>query len=61
MADKIDEYFHIDVKAVWLVNPKKREVFVYHGPTQLTRLTSADTLTEPQILPGFKVAVKEFF
>jgi Uma2 family endonuclease len=61
IEDKLDEYFAIDVRLVWLVNPQKREVFVYHTPTDVTRLSADEKLSGEDVLPEFEVAVAEFF
>ena len=61
IEDKLDEYFAIGVRLVWLVNPQKREIFIYHAPTDVTRLTAEATLSGEDVLPGFEVTVAEFF
>lgn len=61
IEDKLDEYFAIGVRLVWLVNPKKREVLVYHAPTDVARFTADDTLSGENVLPGFEAAVADFF
>jgi len=57
----LDEYFAIGVQVVWLANPKRQEVFVYHSPTEVKRFTTSETLLEGDILPGFEVSVVELF
>lgn len=61
IEDKLEEYFAIDVRLVWLVNPRKREVCVYRAPTDITKFTHDDTLSGGDVLPGFEVAVAELF
>lgn len=59
--DKLNEYFAIGVKLVWIANPKKQEVHVYRSLTDLEILTAQDTLSGGEVLPGFKVVVGELF
>lgn len=58
---KLDEYFQIGVEAVWIADPAKREVFVYHTITDVQRFSSTDSLSDEKILPGFNVPVEKLF
>lgn len=62
MARKVDEYFRTGVRLVWLVDPRKREVRVYDSPTApAVVLTAADVLGGGDVVPGFHLALGEWF
>ena len=61
IREKIREYFSIGVRVVLVLEPEQRVVTVYRSPTNLRELTTADTLTLEDILPGFSVLVAELF
>jgi Uma2 family endonuclease len=55
MQDKIDDYLTMGVKAVWVVNPKRRKAFLVDGGA----LLPAQELTVPGTT--IRVGVKEIF
>jgi Uma2 family endonuclease len=59
--EKLAEYFAIDVKMVWIVDPQLEQVHIYRSPEQMRLLRKQDTLTGEDILPGFSVALTEIF
>lgn len=59
--DKLNEYFDIGVQIIWVVNPKRHQIHVYHSLTKTEILDAEDTLTGGEILPGFSVSVAELF
>lgn len=61
IQEKLAEYFSIGVQLVWLIDPQLEQVHVYRSLDETTRLTAEDTLTAPNILPGFSVALTEIF
>jgi len=61
VADKLDEYFAIGVQTVWIVDPRRRQVFVYKSPTDVQRFNTDQKLSDVEILPGFEAAVSELF
>jgi len=61
MERKLKEYFLAGVLLVWFVNPKRRTVRVYTSPDAMTELTTTDTLTGGDVLPGFAVPVAKLF
>ncbi len=61
LMEKLDEYFSIGVKAVWVADPRTRQVYVYQSVTSVERFTEKDTLTGSDVLPGFSVPVAELF
>ena len=61
IEDKIDDYFEIKVRRVWIVEPKKRSVTVYQSRNQTVRLGPDDLLSDEEILPGFGLRVGDIF
>jgi Uma2 family endonuclease len=60
--EKVARYLNDGVKLIWVINPQTQTVNVYTlGSSQFTRLTAADTLDGGDILPEFKLAIKELF
>jgi Uma2 family endonuclease len=57
---KVRDYLEAGSKAVWLLYPDLRVVAVYtsHG---VMELFSGQVLEAPEILPGFRASVDEFF
>jgi Uma2 family endonuclease len=61
LTDKLDEYFAIGVKVIWVVDPRRKQVYVYRSVTDVQRLAVEETLTGGEALPGFSVPVAELF
>ena len=61
MERKLDEYFEAGVRLVWYVDPKARTVRVYTGRRDVRTLTTADELDGGDVLPGFRLAIAEWF
>lgn len=61
MARKVDEYFGAGVRLVWLVEPRKHEVRVYGSPAAPAVLTADDVLDGGDVVPGFRLALAEWF
>ena len=61
ITDKLEEYFAIGVKVVWVADPRKRYIYVYRSPAEVKRLTANDELSGGDVLPNFRVPVAEFF
>ena len=61
VTDKLEEYFVIGVKVVWVADPRKKYIYVYRSPTEMERLTANDDLADDEVLRGFRVPVAEFF
>jgi len=55
------EYFAAGTRLVWIVDPRAETVAVYTDPDTHTLLTSADTLTGGDVLPGFRLPVADLF
>lgn len=43
------------------VNPRKRSATVYRSLTDITVLTNSDVLDGGDIVPGFRLAIREIF
>lgn len=61
MSRKRQEYFAAGVQIVWLIDPEARTVEVYTAPEQSIRLDATQTLEGGTVLPGFALALQEFF
>lgn len=61
ILDKVDEYLNIGVDLVWIVDPKRKEVFSYHTLDKVTRYAMGDVLTASEILPNFELPIEELF
>ncbi|MBI4603391.1 MAG: Uma2 family endonuclease [Planctomycetes bacterium] len=61
MERKRSEYFSAGVRLVWMVDPEARTVAVYKGPDQVQTLTESEVLDGGDVLPGFRLAVRDIF
>lgn len=61
VMEKLEEYFAIGVLAVWIADPKRQQIYVYHSITEVDRFSVGDVLLDEKALPGFNVAVAELF
>jgi Uma2 family endonuclease len=66
MARKLKDYFEagvelVGVELVWYVDPPTRTVRVYHSPENAVTLTDADELDGETVLPGFCLAIGDWF
>jgi Uma2 family endonuclease len=62
MDRKLREYFEAGARLVWYIDPDPRTVAVYLGPEEPTAvLTEADVLDGGTVLPGFTLALREYF
>lgn len=59
--EKLAEYFAIDVKVVWVVDPKLLQVHSYQALDQIQIYKMGDTLTCEELLPGFHISVADLF
>jgi Uma2 family endonuclease len=58
MMEKVDEYLSQGVKLVWIVITKTREVLICSAQS---KYMVRDTLSAPELLPGFELPVKNIF
>jgi len=61
MERKRREYFAAGVRQVWMVEPIKRRIRVYKGPEEVVILDEGATLEVENLLPGFRLPVRELF
>jgi Uma2 family endonuclease len=61
MARKLDEYFALGVRLVWLVNPTVETVEVYTSRHQSLVLDKSAILDGGVVLPGFTLPIRTFF
>lgn len=60
MDDKLKEYFKAGVRLVWYVDPEKRTAEVYTSPTNVEQLDADGILDGRDVLPGFKLKIKDW-
>lgn len=61
MERKLGEYFEAGTKAVWYVYPKTRKIVAYTSPESFNELDENDTLDGGEVLPGFRLNLKDLF
>ena len=58
---KVIEWLNAGTKVVITLNPRKSLVRIYRSPTDIQKLTVADTLELPEIAPGWSIPVSKIF
>jgi Uma2 family endonuclease len=61
IARKLDEYFALGVRLVWLVNPELETVEVYTSRHQSLLLDKSAMLDGGVVLPGFTLPIRTLF
>lgn len=61
MKRKLKDYFAAGVELVWYIYPIERVIRVYTSEEDCQTLTDADELDGGEVLPGFRVSVRELF
>ena len=61
MSRKRIEYFHSQVRLVWMVDCVDRSVAVYTSPNSVRVLTEEETIDGGDVLPEFSLPVADFF
>lgn len=61
LMEKLEEYFSIGVQMVWVADPRRQQVYMYHSLTDVERFVLDDVLSGSKVLPGFSVPVAELF
>ena len=61
MTLKVADYFAAGTSLVWIINPATRSADVYTSPTDVHRLKPAQSLDGGNVLPGFKLLLKDLF
>ena len=60
-AEKLEEYFTVGVRRVWVVYPRQAKIYVYGPTTAIQVFSPGDELDGGEILPGFRLSVQELF
>lgn len=61
VMETVLEYLKSGVVQVWVVDPEKRTVAIHRADQTPVYLSETDSLTRPELLPGFTCQVAEFF
>lgn len=61
LQEKIAEYMEAGTYAVWVIYPRTRSVVVHDANGEIRMLSRRDTLTAPELLPGFEFPVERIF
>ena len=61
VEEKVEDWLNAGVRAVWIVDSKRRIVTVYRSLTDVTRLSEGDELDGGDVVPGFRCKVSEIF
>jgi Uma2 family endonuclease len=61
MTRKLRDYFEAGVELVWLLYPKTQTAEVYVSPTEKRVVAKNQALDGGDVLPGFKLSLKEVF
>jgi Uma2 family endonuclease len=61
MKRKLDEYFDVGVRIVWLVDGRSRTIRIHESPTTFTTFGTGDTVSGGDALPGFVLTVDNLF
>jgi Uma2 family endonuclease len=61
LEEKRDEWLDGGVKTVWVVDPSTHTVRIHRTDGSYAFLRETDTLTAPDLLPGFAVPVADLF
>jgi len=61
VTQKLEDYFSIGVRVVWVVVPENQTVYAYRSLTDVRRFAGEDMLTGDDVLPGFALPLAEVF
>ena len=61
IARKVQEYLGADVQLVWVVYPEQCMVEIYRADGSIALLKEKDDLTGEDVVPGFRVPVRDIF
>lgn len=61
VREKLDEYFSIGVRWVWIVEPENRAVLVYRSSTEMQVFGEEDILKGEGVLEGLEMPVASLF
>ena len=58
---KVQDWLGGGCQCVWVIDPRARTVFVYHGHNEPAVLSGSDQLDSGGLLPGLGLSVAEIF
>lgn len=58
---KVDDYLRAGVRVVWVADPARRTLAIHRPGQAVETLGEADTLTVPEVIPGFALRVADAF
>jgi Uma2 family endonuclease len=61
VVDEVNDYFRAGVRLVWLILPVQKLVYVYRSPTDVRILQPGDELDGGDVVPGFRLPVRDLF
>jgi Uma2 family endonuclease len=61
VMEKLSDYFAAGVERVYVLDPRKRQIFAYRSITSLVLLEEGEVLEDPELLPGFRLALADLF
>jgi Uma2 family endonuclease len=61
VEEKVSEWLAAGTRQVWGVSPNLRTITVYRSTTDISALSEKDLLDGGDVLPGFRIEVKEIF
>ncbi len=61
VAEKVEEYFAVGVRLVWVVYPVQKKIYAYTSTNQVRVLGLQDEIDGGEVLQGFRLPVRELF
>jgi Uma2 family endonuclease len=61
VAEKLEEYFKVGTRLVWVVYVRQLKVYVYSSPTDVRVLALGDDLEGADVLAGFRMPLSSLF
>ena len=61
VEEEVFDWLDAGTKMVVVMNPRQRSATVYKSPSDITALAEADVLIGGDIVPGFRLAIREIF
>ncbi len=61
LDEKLDDYRSAGVRMVWVISPEARVVRVHQPGQPIVEVRGDEVLRGDPVLPGFAVAVREFW
>jgi Uma2 family endonuclease len=61
VAEKVEEYFKVGARQVWVIYPRQSKVYAYTSTTKVSVLAPGDELDGGDVLPGFRLSIAILF